>query len=91
MHETWLSGDINNSDISIPNYAIVGYDRNRHGGVLFFVHSSLSYKVMTKSPNLEFLLLCVEPNYCTSKLYIGLFYRPPSSAVQIMDYFYEYF
>lgn len=90
--DTWLSGDIDDSEISITNYAIVRHDRNRHGGgVLFFVHSSLSYKVITKSPNLEFLLLCVEPNnYCTSKLHIGLFYRPPSSAVQIMDDFYEY-
>ena len=48
---------------------------------------------MMKSPTLEFLFLCVEPNfnnYCIPKLHIGLFYRPTSSAVQVMDDFYEY-
>ena len=83
--ETWLSGDINDSEISIPNYAIVRHNCNRHGGVLFFAHSSLSYKVIMKSTNLEFLLLCIEPNnYCTSKLHIGLFL--PSSKLCYADY-----
>ena len=90
--ETWLSGDIRDSEISLPNYATVRHDRNRHGGgVLFFIHNSLSYKIITRSPTLEFMLLCIEPNnFCTSKLHIGLFYRAPSSAVQVMDDFYNY-
>ena len=90
--ETWLSGDINDSEISLPNYTIVRHDRNRHGGgILFFVHNSLSYKIITKSPTVEFLLLSIDLiNHSTSKLHVGLFYRPPSSAVQIMDDFYEH-
>ena len=88
--ETWLSEDVLDSEISIPNYATIRHDCNRHGGgILFLVHNSLSYKVIVKSPSLEFMLLSVTSNVTTSKLNIGLFYRPPSSAVQVMDDFYD--
>ena len=40
---------------------------------------------------MEFLLLSIDLiNHSTSKLHVSLFYRPPSSAVQIMDDVYEH-
>ena len=42
--ETWLSVDILDSEVFIPN--VVRLDRNRHsGGVLVYVHSSITYNV----------------------------------------------
>ena len=37
--ETWLSADILDTEVSIPNYSILRLDRNRHGGgvALYFV------------------------------------------------------
>lgn len=41
--ETWLSVDILDSEVFIPNYSVVRLDRNRHGGgVLVYVHSSIT-------------------------------------------------
>ena len=59
--ETWLSLDIADSELSIPNYQVIRLDCNRHGGgVLMYVHNCLSYKVIVKGPALycmEFLVL----------------------------------
>ena len=38
--ETWLSSDMGDSELSIPNYQVIRLDRNRHGGgVLMYVHN----------------------------------------------------
>ena len=54
--ESWLSEDI---EISIKNYDVVRLDRNRHGGgVLIYIHTSLTWEVLLRGPNtLEFLTL----------------------------------
>ena len=40
--ESWLSTEIQNSEIHIPGYFIVRLDRNRHGGgVIMFIETSL--------------------------------------------------
>ena len=81
--ETWLSPDMADSELSLPNYqVIIRHDCNRHGGgVLIYVHNCLSYKVIVKGPaTLEFLVLSVS-NYL-------VMYRPPSSPVSALDNFY---
>ena len=62
--EAWLV-DILNSEVFIPNYSVVRVDRNRYGGgVLVYVHSSITYNVLFWSSllchYLETILSCVK-------------------------------
>ena len=59
--ETWLSENISDSEISIENYQIARLDRNRHGGgVLMYIHNSLSWEILQRGPNdLELMALSV--------------------------------
>lgn len=86
--ESWLSPDISNNEIFLYNYQIQRLDRNRHGGgILIFIHCSLSFKVQLQGGphNLEFLALSVAPNGINFTTCICLFYRPPSSLASIFD------
>ena len=58
--ETWLSGDISDHELSLFDYQLQRLDRNRHGGgILIYVHNSLSFKVLLQGGphSLEFLAL----------------------------------
>ena len=71
--ETWLSDDIADNELALHDYQIHRLDRNRHGGgVAFYVHISLSCKVLLQSgpPNLEFLFLSVSPQSFPYKSFI---------------------
>ena len=59
--ETWLLENIFDSEISIENYQIVRLDRNTHGGgVLVYIHNSLSWEILQKGPcDLELVALSV--------------------------------
>ena len=89
--ESWLSDDISDNEIAIDGYEVFRVDRNHQGGgVLMYVHCSLSVKVLTSGFNgLE--LLIVTPSQHNSlninKCCIGLFYHPPSSTHGIFDDF----
>ena len=54
--ETWLCEVISDLEISLKNFQLVRLDRNRHGGgVLIYIHSSLTWDVLLRDPNdLEF-------------------------------------
>ena len=50
--ESWLNDDIEDSELIIPNYQALKLDRNRHGGgILVFIHNSLTYNVISKGPS----------------------------------------
>ena len=87
--ESWLESSNSNIEIALPGYTIVRLDRNRHGGgILMYIHASLHFSIITSRPlSLEFLLLSVAYNNCSgkTKLFIGLFYRPPCSSIVICD------
>ena len=86
--ETWLSEDITDSEIFLFNYQIARLDRNRHGGgILIFIHCSLSYKLLLQGGphNLEFLSISVTNVFLNHTSCICLFYRPPASPVSIFD------
>ena len=86
--ETWLCGDIGESEFSIPGYSCVRCDRNRHGGgVALFISDQLEYQVTMCGPNeLEFLLVSVHnTNNVNEKVYIGLWYRPPANSAALDD------
>ena len=87
--ETWLSDDVNDSEISIQNYHITRHDRNRHGGgVLIYIHNSLFWDVLSKGCNdLEFIALSVRSCHSSAKHCICVLYRPPSSPISFFDNF----
>ena len=90
--ESWLSEDIEDSELIIPNYQVLRLDRNRHGGgILLYIHNSLTYNVISTGPsNLELMLISVGQASSTSKFCIGVFYRSPSSPYSCMDDFYSF-
>ena len=88
--ETWLSADISNEEISILGYQLLRADRNRQGGgVLMYLAESLSSAILLSAPfGLELLLVSITPSSPPySKYCIGVFYRPPASKSDIIDYF----
>ena len=78
ISETWLSQDILDSEIHIPNYMPLRRDRNRHsGGVAIYILSSLSPSIVsTTTTTAEFLLCSLTTTIIQS--YVGNFYCPPS-------------
>ena len=74
--ESWLSDDIQDNEISLPNYSVVRLDRNRHGGgIVMYIKNTFTYSNVLLGPSdLELIFLC-----------LGTFYRPPSSSVFIFD------
>ena len=83
--ETWLSDDVLDNEIFIPNYSIVRLDRNRHGGgVAIYIHCTITYNVLLCGPaGLELLVVSLLRNHF--KLCLSVFYRPPSSPSSIFD------
>ncbi len=83
--ETWLSSEILDSELYIPQYSLLRLDRNRHGGGLsLFLHSSVTHSVVLSGPSgLEFVLVTLIRHHLT--LNLGVFYRPPSSSTSIFD------
>ena len=86
--ETWLCDDIGESEASIPGYNCIRCDRNRHGGgVALFISDKLECQVTLCGPKeLECLLVSVfSTNNVNEKVYLGLWYRPPSNSGALDD------
>ena len=85
--ESWLSSEIDDSEINIQGYNIVRLDRTRHGGgLVIYVHNMFSYSVLFKgSPDFELLTLSCKPSTNNPDFYFALFYRPPSSNFLLLD------
>ena len=75
ISETWLTNDINDSIVSIPNYNIVRSDNpnfvKKHG-VAVYIKCSLKFQVINISLNVIILFLV------SHNIFIILIYRPPS-------------
>lgn len=83
--ESWLSQDISNSELFIPNYTIVRHDRNRHGGgVLIYSLSALSTNTVFKG-SVDLELLIVSLNVSGSSVVVALMYRPPNVSDSVFD------
>ena len=77
VSETWLSADILDSEIYLPNYQLFRLDRNRRGGgVAMYIHSSIPAFLLQATSTLEVLLIQVK--FHNKFATIGSFYRPPS-------------
>ena len=73
--ETWLSDEITDSEIAIPDFCITRLDRNRQGvGIAFYVRSNLNSQVLLQHPqDLEFVLFSVV-NFNFSYKYMLVFF-----------------
>ena len=83
--ETWLDESILDEEICLENCDLIRLDRHRHGGgVLMYVHNCLSHSVVfSGSVDLELIVISID--FCSSRVALALFYRPPSSSVSIFD------
>ena len=56
--ETWLSPEIGDSEVAIPNYQLIRRDRDRHGGgIIVYVADRYSVKLLNKGSLCQFLLI----------------------------------
>ena len=64
--ETWLDDNVTNSEICIPGFDIVRFDRNRHGGgVIIYVSSLFTYNILfTGDPSFECIITSLKLNSC---------------------------
>ena len=70
----WLSSDILDSELCLPGYHLFRLDRNRHGGgILMFVHSLLSCKLLICNGmyDLEFMAMSVNAQPLISIFYLS--------------------
>ena len=84
--ESWLSSDINNTELHISSYQIVRRDRNRHGGgVLMYIREVIQVETNANNqyPNLE--IVTVTLRFGSFKSCLSLCYRPPSSTVDFFN------
>ena len=83
INETWLSSDIQNSEIALQNFHPFLSDRSRHGGgVTIYAHSSLHAIPLHLNNSQELLLLPVKLHECI--FIFGAFYRPPTSLSDVV-------
>jgi len=84
LTETWLDASISDHELCIPGYSVLRRDRNRRGGgVLLYVRSDLPILWTSSYHSLE--LHFVDIRLRQGNMLIGLFYRPPSAPVPIID------
>ena len=50
--ESWLSDDIQDNEMSLPNYSVVRLDRNRHGGgIVMYIKNTFTYSIVLLGPS----------------------------------------
>ena len=91
--ETWLSVDISDAEIYIPGYTTCRRDRDRHGGgIMLYVRDTFQFTFLPDpSQNLELLSIVLQHNIIPVRFCISTFYRPPSSAPDLLDELCSYF
>ena len=74
--ESWLSDDIDDMELTISSYQALRLDRNGHGGgILVYIHNSLTYNVISKGPgNLELVLISVSQTNSTKLVFVLVFF-----------------
>ena len=89
--ETWLSNEIDSTEIDISGYQLYRKDRNRQGGgILMYIANCMLVSLFPDpGPHLELITLSARLN--NFKLNLCLFYRPPSSGSSIFDTLASYF
>ena len=83
ISETHLSGEIKTEDIQLKRFQNpIRKDRNRHGGdVAIYAKNSLHIRERPEFHNTDLEIIWVEVSTTSSKIMIGVMYRPPNSLV----------
>lgn len=88
LTETWLTTDVMDSELNIPNYTIFRNDRvnRRGGGVLLGCHNNFVCRRRQDFERNDLELLLVEVRLSSrNKMLLGVFYRPPNSGVEPLE------
>ena len=85
--ETWLHEGIGNGEINIQGYDVYRRDRDeikeqRAGGIMLYVKKSIKSKICNFYQQFKCEGLLCELGEGGNSLYVGVFYRPPSAAVE---------
>ena len=88
--ESWLCENISDNEISLPSYCTVRLDRNWLGdGIVMYIKDHINYNILHKRPS-DFEFIFVSLCLCNNRsLYLGAFYRPPSSPISILNPFFD--
>jgi exonuclease III len=90
LTETWLNGNINDSEIKIDGYNVSRLDRTHmgHGGILCYVKDGIIFKensnVLYNLNNVEALWIEVNLPH-TKPILIGTVYRQPDSKADYLE------
>ena len=89
INETKLDQSVLDGQISIPNYNLERYDRNRNGGgVALYIRNVINYERMDDLNRDLLEWLCIKLMKPKSKPFIvGSWYRPPASGIETMNSF----
>ena len=88
--ESWLSPEVQDSEILIPGYISVRLDRNRHGGgVVLFVCDKIVVQCLPDCSSLE--LITVTLHHANKKFCLSLLYRPPSQCIDVFSVLQAYY
>lgn len=81
VSESWLKNYITDNAISLGGFNVFRNDRpsKRGGGVCVFIRSEIPAKVVYKSTNAGFEVLCIEIILSNDKILLGVVYNPPGS------------
>ena len=89
ISETWLSPDLPDHFIDIPNYNLYRCDYGKGGGVCIYVKIDLKIKVLNleieKLEGVEHIWLTIQHRMLPSVI-IGCVYRHPKAAVNSFEY-----
>ena len=85
--ESWLSPDIDDSEVHIPNFQVCRLDRNRHGGgVLLYVKDEFHFSQLPGlSCNLEIVSVVLQHHSFPIRFCLSLVYRPPNTNSSALD------
>jgi hypothetical protein len=92
ISESWLDDTITDIDIELLDYQLYRKDRSRHGGgVLAYVHDSLSVSRRADLEHDDIEALWLELAVDGGKVLIGTYYRPPGADINTVDMFMNLF
>ena len=84
LSETWLTEDISDEEISLPEYRVLRRDRpgRTGGGVCIYIHYSINYQICQKVQNHFLEMIWVQIRMKRETIHVDCLYRPPSEKVQ---------
>lgn len=86
--ETWLTGEINDSEVIPSSHKIFRRDRSSQGSVAIVLKSTIDAVLLNQIDDHESLFL--RANVCVSSVILCAVYRPPSSPPDLLFRLYDH-